>query len=123
MILDANLIFSKDQEVKASAVSTNVLDFQEGGDAVGQELTIRAVVTTAFAGLTGLQIKVQTSDDDTNYTDVLLTPSIVAAKLVRGAEILCVRVPRGLGRYARLSYVVTGTGTAGKITAYMSKEI
>lgn len=123
MILDANLIFSDEQAVTASAASENVLDFQEAGDAVGQELTIRAVVTTAFAGLTSLQIKVQTSADNSSFTDVLLTPAIPAANLTKGAEILCVRVPRGLKRYARLSYVVAGTGTAGKVTAFMSKEI
>lgn len=122
MILDANLIFSKDQAVTADADSS-IIDLGQGGDAVGQELTIRAVVTSAFAGLTSLAIVLKTSENKSAWTDVILTPTIAAAKLTAGAEILCIRVPKGLQRYVKLAYDVTGTGTAGKVTAFMSKEI
>ena len=122
MILDADLLFSKEQKVTATAEST-AIDLGEAGDAVGQELTIRAVITEAFTGLTSMAIKLQTGDDGSSFTDVLLTPAIPVASLVKGAEVFCVRVPKGLKRYVRLHYDVTGSGTAGKITAFMSKEL
>jgi hypothetical protein len=121
-ILDAELLFSKDQEVKSS-VNSQVIDLHEPGDAVGQELTIRTIVSTAFAGLSSLQIKLQTGENGSDFTDVLLTPAIPAANLKKGAEIFCVRVPHGLKRYVRLSYVASGSGTAGKVYSYMSKEL
>ena len=124
MIIDAMLLFSKDQAVTATAASTNALDLGQAGDAVGQELTIRAIVTQTFATLTSLTVKLQTSSDNSNWSDVLLSPAIAAASLVKGAEIFCVRVPKGLKRYVRLNYTVTGSNaTAGKIYAFMSKEL
>jgi hypothetical protein len=124
MILDKELLFSKDAAVKSTGPS-EVIDFKAGGDAVGQELTVRAVVTETFTSLTSLQIKLQTSEDKSAWEDVIMTPAIPVAKLTAGKEALCIRTPKGLGRYARLNYVVsgTGTGTAGKITAFMSKEL
>ena len=124
MILDNELMFSDAQAITADAASTNALDLKAGGDAVGQELTIRAVVDTTFETLTRLTIKVQTSTDNSNWSDVVLSPAIVAASLVKGAEVFTIRVPKGLKRYVRLYYDVTGSNaTAGKITAFMSKDI
>lgn len=122
MILDKKLLFSNNAAVKSSGTS-EVIDFKAGGDAVGQELTIRVVVAETFAGLTSLQIKLQTSEDNSAWEDVIMTPAILVAKLTAGKEVLCIRTPKGLGRYARLNYVVSGTGTAGKLTAFMSKEL
>lgn len=121
-ILDANLVFSKDQAVTTTAAS-NVIDLQAPGDAVGQELTLRTLVSEGFAGLTSLQVKLQTSENNSTWEDVLMTPAIAAAKLTRGAEIFCVRVPHGLKQYVRLNYTVSGTATAGKLYSYMSKEL
>lgn len=121
-ILDANLLFSKDQAITTTAPS-NVIDLQEPGDAVGQELTIRTVVTETFAGLSNVQIKLQTSADNGTWEDVLLSPTVALTKLKKGAEIFCVRVPHGLKRYVRMNYTVSGTGTAGKLYSYMSKEL
>ena len=124
MILDNELFFSDKQAVTADAASTNALDLGAAGDAVGQELTIRAVVTTTFATLTSLTIKVQTSANNSDWSDVVLSPAIAAASLVKGAEVFTVRVPKGLKRYVRLYYDVTGSNaTAGKISAFMSKDI
>lgn len=123
MILDADLQFSKEQAVTSSAAST-ALDLQAPGDAVGQELTIHTLVTTSFAGLTSLQVKLQTSKDNSAWEDVLMTPAITLAsgKLKAGSDIFKVRVPGGLDRYVRLYYTVSGTASAGKVTAFMSKE-
>lgn len=122
MIMDKELIFSENEAVK-STVNSKVLDFKEGGDAVGQELTLRTVINKTFAGLASLQIKVQTSPDDETWEDVIMTPAIPVAKLTAGREVMCIRTPKGLDRYARLAYVVSGTGTAGELTSFMSKEL
>lgn len=122
MILDAKLMFSKEQEVTES-VDSNVIDLDQPGDAVGQELTIRTVVSATFAGLTSLSITLKTSADSVTWKDVIMVPAVSAADLTKGAEVFSIRVPKGLQRYVKLSYTVTGTGTAGKLTAFMSKEI
>ena len=124
MIIDKDNLFSNEQAVTASAASSNALDLGAAGDAIGQELTIHAVVTTSFATLTSLTIKVQTSANGTDYTDLLLSAAIPVASLVAGKEVFTVRVPQGLKRYVRLHYTVTGSNaTAGKITAFASKDL
>lgn len=122
MILDANLIFSNEQTV-TETVDSNVIDFEQPGDAVGQELTLRTVVSSTFAGLTSLSITLKTSADGSEWKDVLIVPAVPVADLAKGAEVFSIRVPKGLKRYVKLTYNVTGAGTAGKLTAFMSKEI
>lgn len=124
MIIDKDFLFSEKQAVTASAASTNAIDMGAAGDAVGQELTIHAVVAVAFATLTSLTIKVQTSANNSDWSDVVLSPAIAAASLTAGKEVFCIRVPQGLKRYVRLHYTVTGSNaTAGKITAFASKDL
>lgn len=122
MIMDKNLIFSEEQKITTTA-NSKVIDLKEPGDAVGQELTLRVVSAETFAGLTGLQIKVQTGETAETFEDVLMTPSLPASKLARGNEVFVVRVPKGLKRFVRLNYTVSGTATAGAVTAFMSKEL
>lgn len=124
-ILDKLLVFSEDQAVTATAYSTNTLDLGQGGDAVGQELTLRVLVTEAFATLTNLRIILETRAAGTDdWEEVVLSTAIPAAKLTKGREIFCVRVPRGLKRHVVLTYNVGGSNaTAGKVTAYLSKEL
>lgn len=130
MILDYLLLFSNEQAITADAVST-VLDFKAAGDAVGQELTIEARVTTAFAAGEDdtLQITLQTSDDNfvADTRDVVLSPVKSIEAIAAGTTLFKIRVPQGLGRYARLKYDVTIAAeseiTSGKITAFLSKEL
>ena len=123
MILDADLIFSEKQAVTATAASTKVLDLQEGGDAIGQELTVKAVVGAAFAGGTSLQFKLQPSGDNSTWTDLLMTGAVAAADLKSGAIPFDVRVPKGAKRYLRMQYVAGGTFTGGTVTAFLTKEL
>lgn len=126
MILDKLLLFSEGEEVKSSKNSA-AIDFKAGGDAVGQELTLEVRVVTAFAagGSDTLQVKLQTSSDNfaSDTTDVVLSPAVKINGFKAGKTLFKVRVPQGMKRYARLAYVVTGTVTAGKVTAFMSKEL
>jgi hypothetical protein len=122
MIIDRDLMFSNEYELTKSGAS-EVIDLGEAGDAIGQELTLHVIVSAAFAGLTSLAIAVQTGTDGKNFADVVMSPAIPAAKLTAGATPFCVRVPKGLGRYVRLNYTVVGSATAGKITAFASKDL
>lgn len=122
MILDRELMFSNEVDIGVTEYS-DVIDFKAGGDAIGQELTIRAVVTQDFAGTGSLTLAIQTSTDNRNWEDVIVSPTRPAAVLKAGREILCIRVPKGLERYARIEYSVSGAIAAGKITAFMSKEL
>ena len=123
MILDKELVFSEAQAVKSTAASTKVVDLGAAGDAIGQELTFHAVVGTTFAGLTNIKIAVQTSEDGTTWTDMVSSGTIALANLTAGSEVFCVRIPQGLKRHIRLNYTVSGTGTAGTITAFASKDL
>lgn len=124
MIIDADLMFSKDQAVTATAASAVVVDLGAAGDAIGQELTFHTMVTANFATLTSLTPKVQTSANNSDWEDVVSGPAIARAALLKGKDIFCVRVPQGLKRYVRLYYTVTGSNaTTGKITAFASKDL
>jgi hypothetical protein len=122
MIIDRDFMFANAKAVTTTG-NSNVVDMGAGGDAVGQELTFHNVVGADFAGLTSLTIKVQTSDDNSSWKDVVISPAVAAADLVAGADVFQVRVPKGLGRYVRLNYNVSGTGTAGTITSFASKDL
>ena len=122
MILDAELIFSEKQAVTTgTAESTKTLDLQVGGDAIGQELTVKAVVGAAFTGGTSLQFKLQTSDDKSG--DLIMTGAVAAADLKSGAIPFDVRVPKGAKRYLRMQYTAVGTFTGGTVSAFLTKEL
>lgn len=124
MILDAQLFFSEKQAVTTgTATSTKEIDLQAEGDAIGQELTAKAVVGTAFAGGTSLTFKLQTSADKTTWADLLLTGAIPLANLKAGTVPFDVRVPKGAKRYLRMQYIAAGTFTAGTVSAFMTKEL
>jgi hypothetical protein len=122
MIIDRDFMFSNALELKASANST-VIDTQAEGDAIGQELTFHNVINEDFAGATSLTIKIQSSENKTAWNDAVISPTIPVAELAKGADVFSVRVPKGLKRYIRLAYTIAGTGTAGKITSFASKDL
>jgi hypothetical protein len=132
MIYDNTLLFSDGQAVTTTAPSTNVVDLGPTGTPFGSTVPLtrdvgigeKAVplsvrVTTAFAGLTSLQVVVQTSADNSTWIDVEASRAVPAAELVAGFQFhVPDYIPEGVRRrYMRLNYVVVGTGTAGAITA------
>ncbi len=129
MILDKELLFSKDQAVTASAASTNAVDLQVAGDAVGQELTVKCVVggTAAVGGTTAstLQFKLQTSADTTDghFTDLIMTPPIAVKDAVPGTELACFRVPAGSKRYLRMTITVGGATVTGVFSVYATRDL
>lgn len=132
MIYDNTLLFSDAQAVTVTAPSTNVIDHGPNGTpfgssvpltrdiGIGEECVPLSVrVVTAFAGLTSLQVVVQTSADNSTWLDVESSRAVPAAELVAGFQFHVPNdFPEGLRRrYTRLNYVVVGTATQGAITA------
>jgi hypothetical protein len=130
MIVDANNIFSDSQAITATAASTNVLDLGAPGTPfgapaaveqdVGKELHIPVdlSVTQAFNNLTSLAIALQTSPDNSTWTEVA-TRTYLLAELGIGQLNFPAHIPVGANqRYLRFNYTVNGTApTTGKIFA------
>lgn len=116
MLLDAQCLFSDNQAITATAVSTNVVRFGDG-DFTFVPLLIQ--VTEDFATLTSLTVTVQTATDSAFASAVDLAQATLAvAKLKTGNTFPINYIPSGNLGYIRLSYTVTGSNaTAGKITA------
>lgn len=140
MILDANLIFSEDQAVTATAISTNVVQLPAAGTVAyegaalsrnigpGNEIPLLIQVTTTFATLTSLTITLETADNAalSSGAQVIYTSgAIPAASLVRGYR-LPVRVFPDfvLKDFLGLRYTVGGSNaTAGTISAAITMGV
>jgi hypothetical protein len=130
MIIDTSLVFSDQQAVTVSAPSINTIDLGVTGTPFGatnplvrdigrgEPIDMSVSVAQAFAGLTSLQVSVQTSPDNVTWTSVDSGATVAAAQLVAG---YLFRVPHlvqnASARYLRLYYTVTGTATQGAINA------
>lgn len=144
-ILDAKTVFSREASLVGSGTVikgsttwsgsiekgySQVVDQDKAGDAVGQELTIKAVVggTAAIAGGTAstAQIKLQTSDTTTDgdFTDLILSPAISVNGVVPGTVLFECRVPSGSKRYLRATVAVGGASvTAGSLSIYATRDL
>lgn len=132
MIFDKTNLFSDQQAITGSAVSTNVIDLgptqtpKHGKKSItrdigkGRKIDLRVQVTEAFNTLTSLTILVQT-DSDENFASPKTVASVVVplASLTAGYILPIDTVLRGTDeRYVQLYYAVTGTDpTTGKVTA------
>lgn len=122
MIFDLTNKFSSEQAVTATAASTNVVDLgvTSRDIGIGEVIPVWVGVDVDFAGLTSLQVSVQT-DDTENFASavtVVQTGAVLLADLKAGYEFAIQSIPKNvLGRYVRVNYTVVGTGTAGTITA------
>lgn len=130
MIIDTSLVFSDQQAVTTSTASTNAIDLGRTGTPMfasaplvrdignGAAVDLSVSVAQGFAGLTSLQIAVQSSTDAVTWTTVDSGAVIPATQLVAG---FLIEVPKRMqnasGRYLRLFYTVVGTATQGTINA------
>ena len=124
LYLDKRLEFSENQAITGTAESENALDFGvEHGSAAGKAIDIR--IKEDFAGGTSLQFVLQDSADGTSYTDKLTSPAFQASQLkAKGKDVFySLTIPKGLRRFIRLKYVVTGTFTKGKVHAILNTEV
>ena len=115
MLLDKQNLFSDAQTVTATAYSTNSIKM---GDKDVSYIPIIIQVVQDFAGLTNLMVEIETSaTSNFSSSTSLVSSSMAVAKLTAGARFPISYLPKGNLGYMRLKYTVTGTGTAGKITA------
>lgn len=132
MIFSNELMFSDDQAITTTAASTNVIDLGAAQALLGNStaqaqdigrgvpIPISIQVTESFAGGTNLQVQVQTDSTAafSSATTVLESETVATASLVAGYQFHIIHLPPGLSeQFVRLNYTVSGTHTAGKVTA------
>ena len=122
MLIDSTLMLSDKQAVTASAASENIIDQTAAGDAHRHAVVV-ARVDEDFAGLTSLKISLQTADDEAFTSPKELAAATFAlADLKAGKALLNTVLPAGALRYIRGYYTASGTGTAGKISLFITDE-
>ena len=131
MILDKTLLLSDEQAVTATAVSTNTIDLSAAlrDIGAGEQLYAVVVVDVDFtaAGAATMVIGLITDDAAalSSPTTILSTPAIGKAALTAGRVPIVIPVPSNIAeQYLGLNYTVaTGPMTAGKVTAFIAKDI
>ena len=120
MIMDAQLLPSDAQAVTTTAPSVNAIDLGVARD-IGRGAPLRAVavVTAGFAGGTSIRADLVESDNaDLSSPATLVTGNATTtANAVAGRKLADVIVPTTSKRYLGFNYVVSGTMSAGKVTA------
>ncbi|MGH7240172.1 MAG: hypothetical protein ACREHG_08955 [Candidatus Saccharimonadales bacterium] len=107
--------------------------FASGGGArdigVGDapSLKLSAIVTTAFASGTSLQIELQGAPDNGSgapggYTAMFLGPTLAEVNLIQGAQLANADVPRVIfeqvvPRFLKMTFISVGTHTTGAVEA------
>lgn len=119
--LDALLRLSDKQAITTTAASTNVVDTRDNDIGAGRPLYLVLHVVEAFAGGTSLAVALQDSANNSTFADVVVNPAIPLAGLTLGKKVV-LGLPPGLRRYLRANYTVSGTFSAGKVTAHITDE-
>jgi len=130
MITDKLLRVSTDQALTTTAVSTDTIDLSVARDiGEGQDLYMNFAVTTALAGGTSVKFEVIQADNAALSSGVEVIGSsdaVVTASLVAGYN-TAVRINPQIGskgkRYLGARYTISGTYTAGAVTADIVTDI
>ena len=128
MITDAQNRPSNGQSLVGTGtiVSTDSIDLLSVNRNPGRAKPIRmvAVLPTALAGATAVQAQVISSANAnlSSPTVVVSGPSTPVASAIAGARILDVPISGVAQRYLGVQYVLTGTATAGTVTAVIVAE-
>lgn len=123
MITDNNLRVSTAQAVTTTAVSTDKIDLLQAREiGEGADLFFVFTVGTAFAGGTSITFQIVTDNNDalSSPTVIAATAAIVTASLTAAAQFVVPIPPQvaSLGeRYLGAQYTVSGTYSAGTVTA------
>ncbi|MBQ8844232.1 MAG: hypothetical protein IKB61_03770 [Elusimicrobiaceae bacterium] len=120
MLIDATLVLSDKQALTSSCASENIIDQAAAGDSCAHAMVVAQTVED-FAGLNGLKISLQTSDQsDFGVWKDLAEASFETEDLKGGKTLLKMVLPLGAKRYIRGYYSVTGTATAGKLSLFVT---
>jgi hypothetical protein len=130
MITDKTLRVSTDQAVTTTAVSTDTVDLSIARDmGEGEDLFMNFAMTEAFAGGTSTNFEVIIADNAALSSNVVVigaSGAIVTASLPLGTNVAVRLNPQiaSLGkRYLGARYTVSGTNTAGKVTADIVTDV
>ncbi len=130
MITDKLLRVSTDQAVTTTAVSTDTVDLSVARDmGEGGDLYMNFAMTEAFAGGTSTNFEVIIADNAALSSNVVVigaSGAIVTADLTIGKNVAVRLNPQiaSLGkRYLGARYTVSGTNSAGKVTADMVMDV
>jgi hypothetical protein len=145
MILDGLLQFSAaaGDAPTTSGVSTNIIDLHlvgipvlasgQGARDIGigddPAMKLLVLVTTAFTGLTSLQVSLQGAPDNgagapAAFVTWYSSPVVVLANLVVGNRLLDMDMPRPppgqpIPRFLQLAYTIAGSGTGGVVKSWI----
>ena len=128
MILDKQLVFSKEQAVTASAYSTNLIDLGAADLelGIGTPLYIEVWMDTVFSGSTAtltVELRDGTTTSPTDKVMEILPAISQTAMIAKGIGLLAkVLLPEGmdLSRYIRLYYAVSASLAGGKLNAFIT---
>lgn len=123
-IFDADLMFSDNQAVTATASSETVIDCGQELLTTGlngaMELFVAVIPTTDFTGTGSIQVSLQHSDTkDGSYSVVKALPDTAATEFKRSL----IPMPLVHKQFLKLVYTVTGTVADGKISAGITRSV
>ena len=130
MITDKLLRVSTDQAVTTTAVSTDTVDLSIARDmGEGEDLFMNFAMTEAFAGGTSTNFEIIIADNAALSSNVVVigaSGAILTASLTLGTNVAVRLNPQiaSLGkRYLGARYTVSGTNSAGKVTADIVMDV
>lgn len=130
MITDKNLRVSTDQAVTTTAVSTDTIDLSVARDiGEGHDLYMHFDISETFTGGTSTNFEVIIADNAALSSNVVVIGSsgAIATAGLTATTNIAVRLNPQIGslgkRYLGARYTVSGTNTAGKVTADIVETI
>ena len=126
MYVDSQLLLSDEQAITVDADSESVIDLGVAGRDIGagEQLYVVVIVDETFAGGTSLVINLETGATTALGTIISATPTILQAALTAGRVPIIIPIPPNIAeRYIGLHYDQTGDFTAGKVTAFVAKDV
>lgn len=119
MILDKELVFFNGITAANGANTSAAIDLGAAGDAIGQELTFHFVLGTKGNTTAISSVAIQTCDTkDGTYATLVQSGTLT---LVEGEDLFCVRLPKGLKQFVKITFNATTAGAV--VTAFASKDL
>ena len=117
-------MMSDKQAVTATVASENVIDLGAVGNAAPGALFAVCRVDEAFAGVTQLKVSLQTDDTEAfSAAEEIFSATFEQADLGEVKNLFALAMPNGAKRYLRAYYTVTGSGSAGKLSCFLTDAV